>query len=87
LDDSLAEFDRQENLLSDALTAADQTIGPHGRPMTVSERIDDMLARHGDDSPNARAHPERGPYLFGAASAVTARMDSAGVESAAHRMF
>jgi hypothetical protein len=81
LDDPLAEFDYQENLLSDALTAADQTIGPHGRPMTVSERIDDMLARHGDDSPKARAHPERGPYLSGAARRVAARMESAGVDS------
>jgi hypothetical protein len=87
LDDPLAEFEYRENLLSDALTTADQTIGPDGRPMTVSERIDDTLVRHGDDSPNARAHPERGPYLFGAARRVATRMESAGVDSTAHRIF
>jgi hypothetical protein len=77
LDDALAEFKYQENLLSDALTTADQTAGPDGRPMTVCERINDMLARHGDDSPNARAHPERGPYLLGAARRVAARLETA----------
>jgi hypothetical protein len=87
LDDPLAEFQYRENPLSDALTAADQTIGPHGRPMTVYERIDDMLARHGDDSPNARAHPERGPYLLDASHRVASRMESAGVGSTAHGIF
>jgi hypothetical protein len=62
LDDPMAEFEYQEDLLSDALTTADQTTGPHGRPMTVSERIDDMLARHGDDSPE-RSGPSRTPPL------------------------
>jgi HD domain len=87
LDDPMAEFEYQEDLLSDALTTADQTTGPHGRPMTVSERIDDMLARHGDDSPNAQAHPERGPYLLTAARRVAARLERAGVDSTAHRIF
>ena len=87
LDDLLAEFEYQENLLSDALTTADQTTGPHGHPMTVSERIEDMLARHGDDSPNARAHAERGPYLLGAARRVAVRLESAGVDNTAHRIF
>ena len=87
LDDPLAEFEYQQNLLSDALTTADQTTGPNGRPMTVTERIDDMLARHGDDSPNARAHPERGPYLFGAARRVAVRLETAGVDNTAHRIF
>ena len=87
LDDPLAEFEYRENPLNDALTTADQTTGPHGRPMTVFERIDDMLARHGDDSPNAQAHPKRGPYLLGAARRVAVRLESAGVDNTAHRIF
>jgi hypothetical protein len=87
LDDSLAEFDRQENLLSDALTAADQTIGPHGRPMTVSERIDDMPARHGDDSP--MLGPTLNAALISLALLGEWRLGwkSAGIDSAAHRML
>ena len=49
--------------MSDALTYADQATGPEGQPMTVGARIADPLRRHGSDSPNAKAHPERGPYL------------------------
>jgi hypothetical protein len=87
LDDALAHFEFREDLLSDALTTADQTIGPHGRPMTVAERIDDMLARHGEDSPNARAHSKRGPYLVQAARRVARRLETAGVGRKAHRIF
>jgi predicted HD phosphohydrolase len=87
LDDALAHFEFHEDLLSDALTTADQTMGPHGRPMTVGERIDDMLARHGDDSPNARAHSKRGPYLVQAARRVARRLETAGVGRNAHRIF
>jgi phospholipase C len=35
----------------------------NGRPMTLDERMEDMLRRHGLDSPNARAHAQRVPYL------------------------
>lgn len=71
---SLAEFAREESPLADALTYADQTIGPDGRTMTVPDRLADMLSRHGADSPNARAHAERGPFLLAVADRVTARM-------------
>jgi len=71
---SLAEFVREVSPLADALTYADQTIGPDGQPMTVPQRIADMLSRHGPDSPNARAHPERGPYLLAVADRVQRRL-------------
>ena len=45
----ISEFAFQQELLTDALTVADQTAGPHGRPMTVHDRIHDMLNRHGPD--------------------------------------
>ncbi|NUT32336.1 MAG: HD domain-containing protein [Hamadaea sp.] len=69
-----AEFPREQSPLADALTYADQTIGPHGRRMTVPDRIADMLARHGADSPNARAHHRRGPFLLEVASRVEHRL-------------
>jgi hypothetical protein len=54
----------------DALTYADQTTGPVGEPMTIQQRLTDMLRRHGPDSPNARVHPDRGPYLLSVAQRV-----------------
>jgi hypothetical protein len=71
---SLAEFPQEVSPLADALTYADQTTGPDGRPMTVPERVADMLKRHGPHSPNARAQPQRGPYLLAVAGRVEARL-------------
>lgn len=71
---SMAEFPREITPLSDALTYADQTIGPDGRSMKVADRIADMLDRHGADSPNAKAHAKRGPFLLGVAERVEARL-------------
>jgi len=61
----------------DALTLADQTVGPAGQAMTLAQRMSDMLTRHGPDSPNARAHAERGPYIRAAAARVAARLTTA----------
>lgn len=52
-----------EDSVSDALTIADQTTGMHGEAMNTEDRMSDMLERHGPDSANARAHPQREPYL------------------------
>jgi hypothetical protein len=59
----------------DALTYADQTIGPHCQPMTIDTRLHDMLHRHGPYSVNAQVHPQRGPY-HRAADRVHARLDA-----------
>jgi hypothetical protein len=87
LEGELAAFGHQDDPLTDALTVADQTAGPRGRPMTVDERIADMLARHGPDSPNARAHRHRGPYLRATARRVADRLEAAGIDPAEHRIF
>jgi hypothetical protein len=71
---SLAEFDREASPLADALTYADQTVGPDGRTMAVPDRIADMLSRHGSDSPNARANARRGPFLLAVAGRVQDRL-------------
>lgn len=83
----LSTFDYREDPLSDALTVADQTAGPNGVPMTVPQRIADMLARHGPDSPNARAHPQRQPYLLAAATRVIRRLEDAGIPPERHHIL
>ena len=87
LDDEIGEFAFQEDHLTDALTVADQTAGPHGLQMTVEERIRDMLDRHGPDSPNVRAHARRGPYLVDAARRVASRLEAFGIAPAEHHIF
>jgi len=69
----LAEFPREESAVADALSYADQTIGPNGLAMELDERLADMLRRHGPESPNARAHPRRAPLLRAAARRVESR--------------
>jgi putative nucleotidyltransferase with HDIG domain len=60
--------------VADALTWADQTTGPDGRPMTVEDRIEEMLQRHGADSPNARSNAVRAPALIKAVRATEQRL-------------
>lgn len=87
LDADLAPFAFVEDALTDALTVADQTAGPQGMQMTVEERMADMLARHGPESPNAHAHPARRPYLLAAARRVAGRLEAVGVSPGRHHIF
>jgi hypothetical protein len=64
---------------ADALTAADQTIGPGGVAMTVDERMRDMIERHGPDSSNARVHAARAAELRATTSRVAVRLQRRGV--------
>jgi len=72
--EQMATFKFEETALSDALCYADQTIGPHGKRMSVEYRTNEAIARHGPDSPNARARVERVPYLLAAAARVENRL-------------
>lgn len=83
----MAEFSFVESPVSDALTIADQTIGPVGEALTLHERMADMLDRKGPDSPNARAHALREPYFRGAAVRVSRRLEAAGVGAELHQIF
>ena len=76
LDDALARFPFESSDVADVLTHADQTVGPDGQRMPIRERIDDVLARHGPESPNARARAVREPYLLAVAGRVEARLAS-----------
>jgi hypothetical protein len=70
----LADFTFEDSAVSDALTYADQTVGPNGRRMTVPYRIAEAITRHGPDSPNARARVDRVPYLLAVADRVELRL-------------
>jgi putative nucleotidyltransferase with HDIG domain len=70
----LAAFPDERSPVSDALTYADQTVGPWGRRASVQDRMAEMLRRHGPDSAQARAHRRRGPHLLAVAARVEARL-------------
>jgi hypothetical protein len=54
--------------------------------MTVDERMSDMLRRHGPNSPNALAHPQREPYIRAAATRVAARLERRGIDRTRHHI-
>lgn len=74
LDAPLEAFTFVEDAESDAVTVADNTAGPHGTIMTIEERLGDKASRHGPDSPNRRANPERDDYIRAAGRRVQARL-------------
>lgn len=80
LAEELRRYDEERSPLADALTYADQTVGPGGVRMRFEDRVDDMLRRHGPDSPNARVHVRRGPYLVAVAERVRERLGKSSSE-------
>jgi putative nucleotidyltransferase with HDIG domain len=69
----LDRYDHEESAVSDALTYADQTTGPHGERLPITARLAEMLRRHGPHSPQALVHRERAPYLLTVAARVERR--------------
>jgi putative nucleotidyltransferase with HDIG domain len=59
---------------SDALTYADQTVGPSGEPVSTIERHTEMLQRHGPDSWSAKVDHLRAPYLQAVAARIERRL-------------
>jgi len=74
LHEQLSVYPREQSALADALTYADQTVGPGGRRMAIGERLADMLRRHGPGSPNAAVHRWREAYLRTIADRVEQRL-------------
>ncbi|WP_412735713.1 HD domain-containing protein [Krasilnikovia sp. MM14-A1259] len=74
LDDALAAFPDEGGVVADALTYADQTIGPGGERVTPQDRRAEMLRRHGSVSWNARVDHVRWPYLKAVAERVEDRL-------------
>ena len=77
----LAGFAATDGPVDDALTYADQTVGPDGRTVTFAERVAEMLLRHGPESPNAAAHARREPVLRAAIWRVDERLARHGLPS------
>lgn len=71
---AFARYPYEESPVADALTYADQTVGPYGRRMSLDERVTEVLARHGADSDQARVHPRRAPFLRAVAERVERRL-------------
>ena len=59
----LAVYPELTGPLADALTYADQTVGPCGARVTQRQRYAEMLRRHGPHSWNAKVDHVRRPYL------------------------
>jgi hypothetical protein len=74
--DLLSPFRVEYGAVTDALSYADQTVGPNGHEMDFEQRLDDMLRRHGPTSPNALAHPWRAPRLRAAMRRVEGRLST-----------
>ncbi|WP_045747351.1 HD domain-containing protein [Actinoplanes rectilineatus] len=66
----LAAFPDERTLMSDALTYADQTVGPRGDRVDQASRYAEVLLRHGPCSWNAKVDPVRGPHLRSVAARV-----------------
>lgn len=72
--DLMSRFLFEDTPVADALTYADQTVGPDGRSMSVPDRVAEAIARHGPGSPIARAGVVRIRYLLAAAGRVEDRL-------------
>ncbi|MET7426213.1 HD domain-containing protein [Dactylosporangium sp. NPDC005555] len=70
----MTEFPRELSPVADALTYADQTVGPDGARVDIRTRMTEMLARHGATSDNARVHHLRAPDLLATADRVEHRL-------------
>jgi hypothetical protein len=61
--DELAAFPAEEGPVMDALIYADMTTGPAGEPMTLEQRVDEILRRYPPDDPVHRAIVRARPLL------------------------
>ena len=73
--DELAAFPAEEGPVMDALTYADMTTGPAGQPMTLDQRVDEILRRYPPDDPVHRAIVRALPLLQAAVKRTLRRLD------------
>jgi putative nucleotidyltransferase with HDIG domain len=66
----LVDFDDEDSLVSAALTYCDLTTGPNGERMTPEQRLVDVEARYGDDSPVTSGLRAAWPELLGVINAM-----------------
>lgn len=68
------EFPPEYSLTADVLTYADLTTGPTGEPVTVEERIDEVLRRYPQDDVVHRAVARAAPDLVATVHRVEERL-------------
>lgn len=66
LDAELAEWEREQGPVADALWTADMTTGPHGEPLSFADRLSEIISRYQPESPVARAMTRARPLVEGA---------------------
>jgi putative nucleotidyltransferase with HDIG domain len=76
LDHMLDRYPNEQSPVSDALTYADQTVGPKGHPVSLDQRMTEMLARRGTNSLHAQVHHLREPHLRATAQRVQQRLST-----------
>ncbi|WP_347354616.1 HD domain-containing protein [Intrasporangium sp.] len=75
----LTEFPEPPSDIADILTLVDMTISPDGRPITIDERLDEILTRYPENDPVHRAIQRSGPVLREAAARAAKRLGLADV--------
>lgn len=75
LQEELTEFKDEASLVTVALAYCDLTTGPSGERTTPEERLIDVAARYGEDSPVTRGLRTGWPELMDAAGQVKALLD------------
>ena len=70
----LAEFPPECSVVADALTVADTTTSPTGQPVTVEERLSEILDRYPPTDPVHRAISESSEQLRAAVARVEERL-------------
>jgi putative nucleotidyltransferase with HDIG domain len=73
--DELAAFPVEEGPVMDALTFADMTTGPAGQPMTLDQRVDEILRRYPPGDPVHRAIVRAQPLLHAAVERTRRRLN------------
>lgn len=71
------EFPIEHSAVADALTYVDMTIGPQGQPMTVRERLREILERYPRDHVVHQSILRAGPSIMATVTRVERRLQSA----------
>ena len=83
LDKALAEFAVGPPALTDGLIFCDMTVSPDGLPVSVDDRIGEILTRYGPDSVVGRFIARAEPELQAAVHRVALQLRHAGMETLA----
>jgi putative nucleotidyltransferase with HDIG domain len=83
LDEALAEFVVTEPELIDAITYCDLSAGPSGVDVRPSDRLDEVLARYGEEHVVFRAVSAARPHLMDMCARVEVRLSAASAGTSA----